>query len=1597
MALKGTDVTVVNTTATNLGASTVTGNFSLTSTGGNVTDSGTVSVTGTTTIDAAGKTITLDDGSNSFTGAMALKGTDVTVVNTTATNLGASTVTGELQPDQHGRQRDRQRHGVGDGTTTIDAAGKTITLDDGSNSFTGAMALKGTDVTVVNTTATNLGASTVTGNFSLTSTGGNVTDSGTVSVTGTTTIDAAGKTITLDDGSNSFTGAMALKGTDVTVVNTTATNLGASTVTGNFSLTSTGGNVTDSGTVSVTGTTTIDAAGKTITLDDGSNSFTGAMALKGTDVTVVNTTATNLGASTVTGNFSLTSTGGNVTDSGTVSVTGTTTINAAGKNITLDEAASTYTGAMALKAVDAAVTNNTDTNIGASTITGNLTLNSANGNVTDSGTVSVTGTTTINAAGKNITLDEAASTYTGAMALKAVDASVFNNTATKLGASTITGNLTLNSNGDVTQTAGISVSGSTTITAGANDVTLDTATNDFVGSINIVSADAVTLDDANTLPLGTITATSLAFGTANTAYSLNGNITLTNNPLTFDAAVTMLGNSVLATGSGNVSFQKTVDGGFALTVNSSGTTDFDMAIGGGTALSALTVDANGTANFDGTIKTTGNITVDGTTINLGGDVTTTAGGKVVFTSPITLGAGVTRTIDTSAQAGADVTVNGVTGAADATLNINSAGLTTLFGTFDNAYVKTDSAGTAKINGTAGAATFDIGENLALCGTLGGGGYIFGGNVELCGDTTFNSNNVAFGGKVDSDVLGPWSLELNVSTLTSFGGNVGTIKALSTLTTDAAGSTTLTGSVNTIVSGSGGITFGDDVTAGAASLTLSSGTGNITANDAGNNFASLNLSGGAVIVRDVDALTVSSLTSGANKTVTLVAGTTLTLPASAINTGTADLELRSQNGTLTTAADLTGNNIILQGQTGLSLGHIVTSTTNTTLQAAGGAINQTGGKLAVTGTLTSTSDTGTTLNSLTNSVGTFTGTNTTSGNVELTVSNALLNVTAITNTGDNVTLVADDLNITGAISAAGSLVTLAPFTNNRAVNIAGGAGGLNLTAAEVNLVSAADLAIGGTAASSVTVNGAMSVTGAPNVTLTSGNSSQIALNGNLTVTNQLTLNSAGAINQTTGTKVTATSLDANANNGITMNSTAGNAVATVDLYNQSAGNISYRSAVAGGSTITADNSQAVTGSVSLTELSGNLTLPSVLSAGGPITITGASTKNVAITTVDATQNAQAAGADIVIKADGLSIGTTVDAGTGGLVTITTATVSRAIDLGDKSATSPKLGLTAASLALINAGGGLQFGDKTHTGAIEVSDAVTISNNVTLQNKSGTIDVGAVGTGTGHLTVNGNLSILAYDSSNPVNTGKIINTAAGTLTVNGNLFMNATSGIGQISLLRPIIIDSVTGDLTAINTTTGDLYLRTNEITLGGAGAVISQAAGQKIRIDADLSASQDIIIADVVSAGSVELNATGAIISTAPMGSPVTASTARFTANEGIGTFANPIQTDVTTVTADNGATAGDIYITNVNNLTVGTTGVSNKFAGGVIDLHAGGTMTVSGTISSNNGDATLTTDSGTVLVNANIAAGTGDFVGDAGSGDFNINANITGCKSGYSR
>ncbi len=75
------------------------------------------------------------------------------------------------------------------GTTTISSATFDVVLDDAANNFTGAVSVTAKDVTLVDTDAIILGASTVTGNLNVTAKG--VTDTGTLSVTGTTTISSA--------------------------------------------------------------------------------------------------------------------------------------------------------------------------------------------------------------------------------------------------------------------------------------------------------------------------------------------------------------------------------------------------------------------------------------------------------------------------------------------------------------------------------------------------------------------------------------------------------------------------------------------------------------------------------------------------------------------------------------------------------------------------------------------------------------------------------------------------------------------------------------------------------------------------------------------------------------------------------------------------------------------------------------------------------------------------------------------------------------------------------------------------------------------------------------------------------------------------------------------------------------------------------------------------------------------------------------------------------------------------------------------------------------------------------------------------------------
>ncbi|HEX7220161.1 MAG TPA: hypothetical protein VF280_13190, partial [Burkholderiales bacterium] len=396
-----------------------------------------------------------------------------------------------------------------------------------------------------------------------------------------------------------------------------------------------------------------------------------------------------------------------------------------------------------------------------------------------------------------------------------------------------------------------------------------------------------------------------------------------------------------------------------------------------------------------------------------------------------------------------------------------------------------------------------------------------------------------------------------SSISATGGNINVVDANAltasatasgTLTLDASGVLSTGGALSgTDVSlvGDGGISLGHNVTAtGTLALTstnnainqtagtisttgattASAGTGNITLSQSTNNFSALNLSGGAIDVEDANSMTVSALASGTNQAVSLVAGGTLTLPATAINTGTADLALASNGGALSTAAALSGNNLSLTASGGLNLAHNVTAGGALTLGTTNTAINQTSGAVAVTGTTNASA--GAAAITLAQGGNDFGG--------AVTLSNSGANAAQLTD-ANNVILAASTVggNLIVTANAGGGQITLSGgnynTTNNGQFNMVG-----NTLLGGNTTVSTG----GGNTNWGGTINGGFSLTvndsGTNNFMAAIGNSTALAnittdapglsvLSGNVTVT--------GAINF----------LDATTANGITMTSTGGGGV------------------------------------------------------------------------------------------------------------------------------------------------------------------------------------------------------------------------------------------------------------------------------------------------------------------------------------------------------------------------------------------------------------------------------------------------------------------------
>ena len=651
----GTTVTLNgNNVITNLGAFTSNGAFSLNDSAGGLTLTGSVTTSGTgsASITTTGGALAL--GTNNVTGVgVSLTGTGVTSSAGSTVNGG----TGDILIDGNGGVINL----AGDLTTTS-VSGTATTIRDATTvslgnvtvgtGATGTVILGvGGDITGAVTQTGIITANTLTGN-----TANTVTLNGNNVITNLGAFTSNGA-FSLNDNAGGLNVTGALDNTTGTVNVSTSggtLDIGANIDSTGFGLTLTGVGVSQSAGTVLSSTATVNAGAGNISLNQTTNDFTGAVSLNSTGASVVvqDTNSIDLGASTVSGSLDVTANGA-ITDSGTVTVAGTTTLAAgAGNDITLDEAASNYSTVAITSGRDVAITDANALDLGASTVSGALTVTATAGDITDSGNVSVTNAATFNAnaAGANIILDSAGNTFNGTVDFNSTgglnNVTIVDTTALDLQATTVGGALNVTTSaGDITDSGNITVTNAATFNANGagSNIILDSAGNTFNGAVNFTSTGGLnnlTIVDTTAFVLQTLTLTGAFNITAATSITAT-DVTITADTVNFATAATPLtlsGDNVFVTNSGGITFPTTVNmtaaDSLAITVPDG--QDLTIGTGGQNITSLLAGTVDGHLIFGGTVANgtdpfyNDTIDVDTATMTIGSDLTRTGNGSMTF-------------------------------------------------------------------------------------------------------------------------------------------------------------------------------------------------------------------------------------------------------------------------------------------------------------------------------------------------------------------------------------------------------------------------------------------------------------------------------------------------------------------------------------------------------------------------------------------------------------------------------------------------------------------------------------------------------------------------------------------------------------------------------------------------------------------------------------------------------------------------------------------------------------------------------------------------------------------------------------------------------
>lgn len=726
-----------------------------------------------------------------------------------------------------------------------------------------------------------------------------------------------------------------------------------------------------------------------------------------------------------------------------------------------------------------------------------------------------------------------------------------------LDAVTTTGTITVANNG---ATAGSDIAQNGIFSSGTSLTTMTTA-NGVITISNTLAAGSLILD---------------ANGT-NADVNLNSVVTITGGAVTITADDTIQfsssGNSITATGSGNVFLQSNTNG---LADDSSDRINM---------LSGTFIDAgSGTITLTSTGANAG--------VNLIGQLTTTNG----TASAVTISALETVTLNGALNITGDVSISSDNGIA-VNANLTTGGLA-LEGDADNA-----SDGTDNISFAAGLTIASTGS-ITLDATNGGlttaGGVIFNANNGVTVSDSFTSTGsgtVTFDTDVDNNGVGDFTLASGAAmNFVSFANIVrvfaNDVTLLGTLSNGAGG-------ITITPSDGGTLGLGDATCGGTCGMTLSGAEVQNITNTTGDLYFGDNstTTTGNIFIDNLTSANTANLSTGGNVLfVTATDNASLTLLGTASNfifntflqaddgvfvntdvnhSGTSG-NLRFE-GDLDNSADSSDKVVFADGVTITTPRGVILDSTTGGIEAAGAFTMNAG--FTMNDNFTS-SGTGA-LNFNTGSSGNFT----------------LVGGRTIDSTNNDINIVGSDFNITaGSLNAGTGTVNILAATGGDiglgdTTTSCGGTCEMIISGAELQNITAGNLILGGTTTSAIYVD---------NVTVTNSNG----------ITGTVTLNATSATGVVTFDTAASTfnALEVNAGNGISLaaglTTDVGNMILEGDSDNATGGAISFTAGVTlmstGSMTLDATNGGLTTaGAVTLNAYNGVTVNDSFTSTGAGI--------------------------------------------------------------------------------------------------------------------------------------------------------------------------------------------------------------------------------------------------------------------------------------------------------------------------------------------------------------------------------------------------------------